>query len=229
MTPFARRAIILAVLMLCASVLSIALTPAQRIIAEAERPDLETLIPRQFDDWYMDERSSHTVINPQTQTSLNAIYSQVLSRTYINHDGRRIMLSLAYGEDQSGESRIHRPEVCYPSQGFQIARKWKDSVSADSIAIPVMRITTRLGNRYEPVTYWIRVGNSIARGGIEQTFIRAGQGLAGNIPDGILFRVSEINQDAEDSFAIQDQFIRSLLSSIPPSDQKILIGSLGLK
>jgi len=206
--------------------LSVALTPTQRIAVEAAQLDLEALVPRQFDDWRMDERVSHAVINPQLQASVSNIYSQTLARTYINSDGRRIMLSLAYSGNQSGSNRIHRPEICYPSQGFQIINKWKDAISVDSMTLPVMRITTQLGNRYEPITYWIRVGDTLVRGQIEQTFTRITQGLGGNVPDGILFRVSEINSNFQDSLDLQDQFIRALLLTMTPADRKSLIGSL---
>ena len=229
MKSFTRRAIILAVLMLGASMLSVALTPTQRLTVEAAQFNLETLIPRQFGDWQMDDHIIQTVINPQAQASVSNLYSQTLSRTYFNRDGRRIMLSLAYGEDQSSHNRIHRPEICYPSQGFQISKKWKDVISTDSTTLPIMRITTQLGNRHEPVTYWIRVGNTLVRGVIEQTFARVGHGFTGNIPDGILFRVSEINPDYQNSFILQDQFIQALLASLTPTDQKILVGSLNLK
>jgi EpsI family protein len=236
MTLFTRRAIILAVLMLGVSMLSVALTPTKRTTIEAAQFDLESLIPHQFGDWQMDERTELAVVNPQAQETLDRLYSQVLSRTYINRDGRRIMLSLAYGEesltyskDQSLDKRIHRPEICYPAQGFQIIDKWKDAVSLDSETLPVMRITTQFRDRYEPLTYWIRVGDTIVRGQIEQTFARMSYGLTGIIPDGILFRVSEINRDFQDSFALQDQFIRALLSSLTPTGQKFLIGTLILK
>jgi len=229
MTPFTRRAIILAVLMLGASMLSVAFTPTRNTVVEVPQFDLETIIPHQFGDWQMDERIANAVINPQTQASLSSLYSQILSRTYTNSDGRRIMLSLAYGEDQSSNNRIHRPEVCYPAQGFQIINKWKDTIPVDSTIIPVMRITTQLGNRHEPVTYWIRIGDTLARGIIEQTFTRINYGLTGSIPDGILFRVSEISPNSQDSFILQNQFILALLSSLTPTGRKVLIGSSELK
>jgi len=227
MTPFTRRAIILTVLMLGTSMLSVALTPTRRIAFEASQFDLEALIPRQFDDWQMPEGGIQAVVNPQTQEALSDLYSQTLSRTYVNSDGRRIMLSLAYGEDQSSHKRIHRPEMCYPAQGFDITSKWKDTISLDSETIPIMRITARLGERYEPVSYWIRVGDKLVRGQVEQTLTRFSYGFKGIMPDGILFRVSEINKDSQDSFALQDQFIRALLSSLTLKDRKILVGLIG--
>jgi len=228
MSPFTRRAFILAALMMGASMLSVALTPTKRVTVGAAQFDLESIIPRQFGDWRVDERIVQAVVNPQAQAVLDSVYSQILSRTYINSNGRRIMLSLAYGADQSHETQIHKPEVCYPAQGFLVARKEKGFVRLESIDIPVMRLTTRLGDRHEPVTYWIRIGNdSLARGVIEQNIARIKYGLQGLIPDGILFRVSEINPDIENSFGLQDQFIQSLLPSLTPDAYRILLGRHG--
>ncbi|MCL2160322.1 MAG: EpsI family protein [Betaproteobacteria bacterium] len=227
MTSFTRRAVVLAVLMLSAYALSVALTPTRYVVVKAEQLNLEALIPRQFGDWRMIEEGLQAIVNPQAQKTLDKLYSQVLSRSYVNGNGRRIMLSLAYGENQSNDSRIHRPEVCYPSQGFQITGKWKDAISFDSVELPVMRVVAQYGSRYEPVTYWIRVGDSLVRGAVEQTFARVSYGLTGRIPDGILFRVSEINQNTEDSISLQNQFIQALISSLTPAAKKTLIGSIG--
>ena len=224
MTHFTRRAIVLAVLMLGASMLSVALTPTKRFMVEAAQFDLEVLIPRQFGDWKMVEGGIQAVVNPQTQASLKKLYSQTLSRNYVNSDGRHIMLSLAYGADQSHENQIHKPEVCYPAQGFQISHQKNDVVHVESTVLPVMRIMAQHGNRHEPLTYWIRMGDSLVRGAIEQNLTRIGYGLKGYIPDGILFRISEINPDAESSYALQDQFIQSLLPSLTHDARKLLIG-----
>jgi EpsI family protein len=224
MTSFTRRAIILAVLMLGASMLSVALTPTQRIAVEASRIDLEVLIPRQFGDWRVEERVVQAVVNPQTQAYLNTIYSQTLSRTYVNSADRRIMLSLAYGADQSHDNQIHKPEVCYPAQGFQIITKKYDTIHTETLTLPVMRIATQIRNRHEPVTYWIRIGDSLVRGAIEQNLARVSYGLKGYIPDGILFRISEINSDSESSYELQDQFVQSLLLSLTSDARKMLIG-----
>jgi EpsI family protein len=222
---FTRNAILLAVIMLGTSMLSVALTPTRH--AATAQFDLESLIPRQFGDWQVDQQTAQaTVLNPQSRELLDKIYSQVLSRTYINSDGRRIMLSIAYGVDQSQDTKIHRPEICYPAQGFQLVKKWNESIHAGTITLPVMRIESQLGNRHEPVTYWIRLGNSLVRGSIEQSIARIDYGLKNRqIPDGVLFRVSEINSDTKESLVLQDQFIRTLLTTLPPSSRKFLIAS----
>ena len=58
------------------------------------------------------------MVNPQTQELLDKLYSEVLTRVYVNASGYRIMRSLAYGFDQRGAMQAHMPEVCYPAQGF---------------------------------------------------------------------------------------------------------------
>jgi EpsI family protein len=226
LSPFARRAIILAALMLGTSVLTAALTPKMYAISEEEQPDLEKLIPTQFGDWKMETIPPQIVVNPQQLELVNKLYSRVLSRTYSNSVGRRVMLSLAYGADQLHDTKIHRPELCYPAQGFRLTKQWKDNVTISGATIPVLRIETQLGERFEPVTYWIRIGNTIVRGSVEQSFARIGYGLKNQqIPDGILFRISEINKDTKDSFILQDQFITALLSAMTPAEREILIAT----
>jgi len=220
-----RQALLISGLMVTASAVSVAITPSRHLASHAESIHLEALVPQQFGDWHMDMRSIG-VVNPQTEEFLATIYSQTLSRTYVNTSGRRIMLSLAYGADQSHDNQIHKPEVCYPAQGFQIGERYKDQIVFENTALPVMRLTTRLGSRYEPVTYWIRVGDRLVRGAIEQNLTRISYGVRGSIPDGILFRVSEVNGDSEASFRLQDRFVGDLLKAVSEQSRVLLVGSV---
>ena len=38
------------------------------------------------------------------------------------------MLSLAYGDDQRADLTAHKPEVCYPAQGFQLHANKEDGL-----------------------------------------------------------------------------------------------------
>jgi EpsI family protein len=209
--------------MIVAAILAYFITP--KLTTRAEPVDFEALIPLQFGEWRMEDTAVLGIINPRLKETLEQIYTQTLSRTYVNSEGRRIMLSLAYGADQSIENRVHRPEVCYPAQGFTLHDKRKDVISEDGLNLPVMRMTAQAGDRHEPLTYWIRFGDTMVRGPLEQSLARIHYGLQGNIPDGLLFRVSEINLDAEESFALQDEFIRVLLKNLTPEARKMVIGS----
>ncbi|MBP2638700.1 MAG: methanolan biosynthesis protein EpsI, partial [Firmicutes bacterium] len=90
--------------------------------------------------------------------------------------------------------------------------------------IPVMRVQTRQGRRVEPVTYWIRVGDKLARGAIEQNLARVQVGLRGRIPDGLLFRVSSIEDDTVAAYQLQDQFVDDLIGALDPVDRSQFIG-----
>lgn len=216
----------LLLLMLFAAGLSYSLSPRTKMADSGAQINLSQLIPEQFGDWRMDTSPAVQVVNPQQEAFLSTIYSQTLSRTYIHTTGRRIMLSLAYGGDQSHDTQIHKPEVCYPAQGFRITKTSKALVPTSQGEIPVMRVVAVLGNRHEPVTYWIRVGDAVVRGSIEQNLARIRLGLDGYIPDGILFRISEVSKDDTNSFVLQDTFIRDVLSVISPSSRRALLGAM---
>jgi hypothetical protein len=112
--------VILAILMCAASIGAVVARPSIKSADEKPAISLETMIPKQFGDWRDEPQRTSQIINPQTQELLDKIYSQILTRTYINSQGYRIMMSLAYGSDQRGSLQAHRPEVCYPAQGFKV-------------------------------------------------------------------------------------------------------------
>ena len=113
----------LAALMCGASVASIGIrhsaTPVRRSWASCSRP----AVPESFGDWIALTGQPAQVVNPQTKALLDSLYSQILTRTYVHKDGYRIMLSMAYGDDQRGGLQAHRPEVCYPAQGFKVGSR----------------------------------------------------------------------------------------------------------
>ena len=50
------------------------------------------------------------------------------------------MLSMAYGDDQRGGLQAHRPEVCYPAQGFKLGKVEDGSLSTSFGNIEVRRL-----------------------------------------------------------------------------------------
>jgi EpsI family protein len=135
------------------------------------------------------------------------------------------MLSLAYDEVQQGIRQLHRPESCYSSQGFAIKSLSPDRLQVDGRSLDVFRMTAAIGNRNEQVTYWIRMGDRVIEGPpYELNLTRMVMGLKGMVADGLLFRVSEIAPEAQDSNPIQDRFIMDLLRAVTPVGQATLIG-----
>src|SRR5690242_6550983 len=151
------RNLTLLMLMLAASGLALALRPSQKIAADSRSVDLETMIPRTFGEWRAEPQNSLQMVDPQQQQMIAKIYTQTLNRTYVNKSGYRIMLAIAYGEDQRDAMQVHYPEICYPAQGFVLHEKQAATLPTKAGPIPITRILTSLGPRSEPVTYWTTV------------------------------------------------------------------------
>jgi len=218
------RYLIVAIAMLVAAGLEVALTPREKIADHGPKVDLETMIPMQFGDWRLDERVVPIQANPAVQANLDRIYNQILSRTYINGKGEHVMLSIAYGGDQSDSMAAHKPEVCYPAQGFQVTRQFDNKFDTGMGSIPVRRLVAVNGSRIEPITYWTTIGDKVAQGS-NWKLQQLKYGLTGRIPDGLLFRVSNISNNEIESFSLQDAFVKSLLNSVAPEMRSRFIGT----
>lgn len=215
----------LLVLMLTTAAIAVAIKPIRVLPNASERMDYELVIPQQFGSWRALPANSGGIVNPQTEAKLAQLYSQIVSRTYVDTlTGKSVMLSVAYGEEQNKQSQVHLPEVCYPAQGFQIAKGSNDTLQTSAGAIPIKRIVATAGTRTEPITYWIRLGNSVVRGSYEQKIMTVKQGLVGEVTDGLLFRVSSIDSDTAQAYQIQDKFAQELVNATQPQFRHLLIG-----
>jgi EpsI family protein len=219
------KPILLAVLMFIAAGLTIAATPRQRMADLGPKLDLEQIVPEAIGDWRIDRSIIPVVPAPDVQAKLDQIYNQTLARTYVDKQGNRVMLSIAYGGDQSDAMRAHRPEVCYAAQGFQIVRSTLSRVATQFGELPVKRLIATKGTRQEPITYWIVVGDNIVLDGLQQKLAQLRYGLTGKIPDGVLVRVSTIDANSEHSFQVQDRFLNTLVSAIEGEVRARIAGS----
>ncbi len=145
-------------------------------------------------------------------------------RSYVNAEGVRVMLSIAYGDNQGDDLQVHRPEVCYPAQGAQVMSTANASLTTQWGEIPARRLTTQFGPRHEPVTYWVMVGDRAIIGSLQGKLAQLRYGFRGQIPDGMLVRASTIDPDDERAFAQQAQFLQDLLAAVTPETRKRLSG-----
>jgi EpsI family protein len=211
--------------MLAAAGLAVALTPRLKLADQGPTVSLEAMIPKQFGEWKLEGTMASLIVSPDVQALLDSIYSQTLTRNYVNDKGERIMLSIAYGNDQSHSTQVHRPEMCYPAQGFEIKSMSKGSIDFSGAKLPVMKLVATQGPRIEPITYWVMIGDSAVRGNLEQHFARLKYGLTGKIPYGLLVRVSTISANESQSYRTQEQFVRDMLGAVPKQYRKVLTGS----
>lgn len=222
--PLARRAFVLAGLMGAASLAAVLARPRARIADAGPPVVLAALVPKRFGTWRDEPQAVAQVVNPQTQALLDKLYSQILTRTYVNGRGYRIMLSVAYGGDQREGLRAHKPEVCYPAQGFTLGHTEPVVLATPYGGIAARRMLAVLGNRHEPVTYWHTIGNRAVDGSLEEKLAEMKFGLTGRIPDGLLFRISSIDPDEARAGRMQEDFVRQLLAAVPPADRLRLAG-----
>ncbi len=186
-------------------------------------PILESTVPSQLGQWRQ-VPTTNQVIDPTQKTTLLRIYDQTLARTYENPQGYRIMLSMAYGGNQRDELELHKPEVCYVAQGFILNERSKTQLQLEGHTIPVTRLNLNQGNRIEPVTYWATVGNTVVNSGYTKKIVEIRYGLLGQIPDGVLVRISSIDGDKNSAYKIHQQFAEEMLAALPPTIKNKLLG-----
>lgn len=224
-TPMVRAVCIL-LLAVAAAVTAHLWRPTKLLTDQIGKPDLEAIFPKAFGDWRTDDRMPVVLPSPDVQAKLNAIYNQVLSRTFVNSQGERMMLSVAYGGDQSDGTKAHRPEVCYPVQGFQMVSSAATTISLNATrGLHVRQLMAKQGSREEPITYWVVVGDKVATSSTEQKLAQLRFGVRGYIPDGMLVRVSSIDKDAKRAHALQQQFIAELMQATAPAAQPRIFGA----
>lgn len=225
MTPVRRRALLAAVLMGGTLAAAESARPRERLTDSLGQLDLEKAFPVRFGDWQVDTRVPVQLVSPDLAQFIARIYSATLSRVYVNTRGERMMLSVAYGGDQSDATRAHRPEVCYPAQGFAIVADKDGQVDTAAGPLRVRRLVARSGGRTEPITYWVVVGTRTALSGTEQKLAQLSYGLRGVIPDGLLVRVSSLSIEPAIAHGQQAGFITQLSHAVAPAVQPRIMGA----
>jgi EpsI family protein len=227
MTPLRLRALVALVLLVAAFVGAQAWRPTEHLADTRPKVDLETMFPSTFGDWKVDERTPVQLISPDMQAVINRIYNQTLSRTYVNSQGQRIMLAVAYGGDQSDATRAHIPEVCYPAQGFQLVSKQSSWLSTPTHPVRVRQLVAQMGGRIEPITYWVIVGDHVALSGTDQKLAQLSYSVRGLIPDGMLVRVSSIDNNYAEAYNLHQAFVTAMAQSLRADARPQVIGRSG--
>lgn len=213
--------------MLLGSALGKLMIPTVMIADQQAHFLLKDTVPEAFGEWHVDTSLVPLQVSAEMQAKLDTIYGQTLARTYVNGQGERIMLSLAYGGDQSDYMAVHKPEACYAAQGFEVGEVLPVQLATPYGTIPAKHLLATNGVRSEPITYWIRLGDRTVATGLEQKLRRLSYTLTGKVPDGMLVRVSSISRDEQDAYRLQRAFIDAMLGAMPAENRVRLIGSAG--
>ena len=207
--------------MLITAALASWFTPRQSA-PELSKP-LAGIVPLQFGDWAAIKTALLPVDlserRPGEQTT-DQPYDDTLMRTYRNSNGDTVMLAIAYGRVQRQEIKIHRPDLCYKAQGFDVIADNRSALASLDVArAPILanRMLAQRPGRTEAVSYWMRVGSIYADSSLATRLHILSEGLAGRIPDGVVVRASTIIGNAGASskaFEVTDSFLRTLIGFV---------------
>ena len=222
------QAVLASAAILGAALFSEVLTPRELLASTQIAPNLEQSIPKNFGQWHLvpeiglvTPSEGAYVEDPSTR-----IYSQELARGYADANGNIVMFLVAYGPVQNFRLKAHLPEMCYNAAGFRISGKTTAYLNYNEASPPlkISRLTATREGRFEPVSYWLKVGNDVATGVFDRQMARMKYGLRGIIPDGALIRVSTVGLTEAVAYNLQDKFVHDLLDALSPKDRKFFTG-----
>lgn len=225
--PISKKHFLICALLLLAAVTSNVIKP-KAVVYDQERFGLSENIPTSFGNWRLDDSIAPVVLDPTATGAVASIYSDMVARTYVNRDGSRIMLSVAYGNRQTTRLKTHRQEVCYGAGGFAISNLVQTKVNVLGVDVPATSMIAKKGARTEPVIYWFTMGDSVVQGHLERLLVQLKYAVSGEIPEGYLVRVSSISDDSGVAYARQLQFLNELFAEIPIFMAQRLIGNRSL-
>ena len=201
------------------------------IVATPPGPSMAERLPQQVGRWQLQAASFDQISASSDNLSLEQPYDEVMSRTYADGQGAAIMVTLAYGRNQRQEVKIHRPELCYPAQGFQVksleSTKYPGVRSLSTAeAVTGKRMVTSGGDFDEIVSYWIRIGDTYSDSALKTRLTILREGLKGRMTDGILVRVSQRvhpNTEPTQSYKEQNEFLEHFVAAMDPSMKNLLV------
>lgn len=184
---------------------------------------LEQLFPSQVGQWQVDVAAAAPVRPAFERARQFQMYDQVLERTYVSESGYRVMLSVAYGRQQSVGLQMHRPEVCYKAGGFKVESIQQGLLAVMGSEMKVTRVFASLEGRPEPITYWRLLGDEVVG---DETQFKLRQLKLGmrSVSDGMLVRVSSIDVDQATAFQQHALFVQALASSLNSAQRLRVMG-----
>lgn len=195
-----------------------------------DQAELESMIPTSFGDWSAINGAAPLVSAAKADApTFDQPYDAQVMRAYRNSANQIVMLAVAYGHNQRQDIKIHRPEVCYPAQGWQASALRPHQFplrSSSGIQIEGMKMeaNNNRGGR-EAVSYWIRIGDTFTSSGLRQRLHILSEGLKGKRADGILVRFSQsiaVGEPTEPAYQLQAQFAEQLLNALSPEARQLL-------
>lgn len=213
-----------ALIMASGSLLGGLLQPTRMMAKERARAPISLALPDSIGGWRMDKSTPVVELPPDVAAQVKSIYTEVADKVYVDSSGNRMMVTLAYGRDQSDGFKVHRPEICYAAQGFTVSSPKHTLLDLGDRKIKVNRVDTSLAARSEPVTYWMVIGDKVVDTPLSHKLEQIKYSFSGLVPDGLLVRVSSLSPNNEASYQMHERFVREWLKSVPIAERERYFG-----
>ena len=218
-----RRSLLIGGAMLAAAAGAAARAPVPNRPRIAKK-DFEALVPTVVGEWRF-ETASGLVLPPSDALS-DRLYDSLVTRTYANSTGARVMLLLAYNNRQDGMLQIHRPEICYPAGGYKLTPTAPTDIQlAQGKSVPGNIFSAASTERTEQVLYWTRIGDQFPQRWREQRVAVLRANLKQIVPDGMLARVSMASDDRDASVPVMQNFVSALHKAASPRLKSLLFAA----
>jgi EpsI family protein len=222
----ARRDILIGAACVAAAGGAAALKP-RREVTLLKGAKLSDVIPTAFGDWSSIDVGDPYAQNGGEKTLAEKLYSEQVVRQFTDaRSGRPILALFAYGQRQSDELQLHRPEICYPAFGFEVVRNEALSLPLGTgVAVPARKLAAQAEDRKESIIYWSRMGELLPQSGGQQRSDRLRIAMQGVIPDGVLCRFSTPGDFPDQDWPALARFVADLVWAAPAGYRKVLVGT----
>ncbi|MBQ1783105.1 MAG: EpsI family protein [Gammaproteobacteria bacterium] len=240
MVPYSLPALSVLRLIVIIALFALAVLVAESLTVKPTPQDdqlvLDQALPDRIGEWtHVKSTFMPVQLIGDIDTNIDQPYDQIVMRSYQNGDGQQVMLALAWGRHQRQEVKIHRPELCYVAQGYQLLGKTPQPLAVDghdelaTIIGKRMLVSSPMGG--EAVSYWVRIGSIFSESAVDTRWHIFSQGLKGRAVDGILVRASipvQQYQNNDADFQLAEEFLTDLVAASSPQLRQMLLGSPSL-
>lgn len=221
LAPLSRRSFVIGAAAAATSTAAAMAVP-RRTAGDAPQKKLDALIAKDIGEWqYLS--SSGVVASAENDDA--DIYDDLLTRIYQAPGQPPIMLLIAYGRTQGGNLQLHRPETCYPGQGFVLSdSEPRELTFGDTNMVEARAFTAKRDERIERLIYWTRIGDRFPRNSAEEYMAIFASVVRRTVPDGVLVRASAIGSDTVRSDQAVDRFAHDLIRYSSDEARRVLLG-----
>lgn len=201
-------------------------------VALAPRPAVDPMPPGTIASWMPDRIGGWTfvdtsgVVLPPPDALSDRLYDNLVTRIYAAPGHDPIMLLVAYSATQDGMLQVHRPEFCYRAGGFGLSPTTDVDISdARGERFGANTFVAAAQDQFERVVYWTRIAGAFPQSWLGQRWAVMNANLEGQIPDGMLARVSSMAAGKPIPIAGLLAFVTALDRAAPPPLHAVLFGS----